>query len=501
MGEDFILAHDVGTSGTKSSLVSREGEIVASHATAHPTHTPRAGWAEQNPEDWWAGVCRNTRAILDERPELRSRVACIGVSGHMLGCVAVDAAGSALAPALLHSDTRAVTECDIIRNQIGAETIYRTTGNILGPQSSLAKILWLKHHAPDVYARAHRFVQSKDYIVGRMVGEYDSTDFSDASHAQWLDIGRRKYATDILSELGVDVNKLPALHAGVEIVGKLTDAAADALGLPSGIPAAAGGGDGACATVGAGAVNLGDTYCCIGTTAWISATLDEPILDAAQRIFNIVSVDGRRCGVYGTIQCAGRSLDWILEVLGEEVDRLDSFLSATPRGSEGLLFLPYLEGERSPIFDADARGVFFGLTPRCQRAHFVRATVEGVCFALRSVLEVLRESLDIRALRLIGGGAQSEAWRQMLADVCHVKVQTLSTQAPDATSLGAAVAAGVGAGMFENIAHAANVVQITSEQEASDADAAVYDRMFRVYSGLYPALKPLYLLLKESIAE
>lgn len=501
MPVDYILAHDVGTSSTKTSLVRGDGAIEAWGAVNQSTSTPKPGWAEQDPARWWDAVCTNTRGLLTDRPQATGRIAAIGVSGHMLGCLPLDREAAPLRPKMIHSDTRAAAECETIRERVGADTIYRTTGNILGPQSPLAKMLWLKRHEPDLYERTARFVQSKDYIVARMVGQANSTDFSDASHAQLLDIRKREYAVDILSELGLDAAKLPDLHAGTDVVGQLTREAADAMGLPAGIPVVAGGGDGACATAGAGAVGLGDTYCCIGTTAWIASTVAEPVIDEEQRVFDILSLDGETCGVFGTIQCAGRSLDWVMELIREEsFDRFDELLGRVAPGSEGLVFLPYLEGERSPIFDADARGVFFGLTPAHGREHLLRATVEGVSFALRSVLSVMREAMPVPALRLIGGGGQSPAWRQMLADICDVKIQRLSTQAADATSLGAAIAAGVGVGLFESMAAAARTIRIEQELAPHAARVAAYDRCYEVYAALYPALKPIYRSLKECVA-
>jgi len=502
MSDPCILAHDIGTSGTKSSLVRSTGEIEASAASPHETHVPRPGWAEQDAGDWWRGVCRNTQALMEQHPERRERIAAIGVSGHMLGCLAVGADGTPLRPSLIHSDSRAAAECERIREAVGAEAVYRASGNILDPRSPLAKILWLHDHEPQVYARVARFLQSKDFIVGCMTGTFDSTDYSDASHAQWLDIGARAYARDILAEVGVDVGKLPAVHASSDVVGTLTAEAADALGLPSGIPVVAGGGDGSCATVGAGAVEPGDTYCCLGTTAWIASTVSVPVIDPQQRIFNIMSLDGHTCGVFGTIQCAGRSVEWVLGLVGEEgFGRFDGLLSSAEPGCGGLVFLPYLEGERSPIFDAQARGVYFGITPEHERHHFVRAVVEGVSFALRSVLDVMRERSPVAALRLIGGGGQSAVWQQLLADVCGVTTQTLSTEAADATSLGAAVAAGVGVGLFADFAEGVRSVRITGQREPNAGLAERYGKLYGVYRALYPSLRGVFGQLHACLAD
>ncbi|MGD2175258.1 MAG: FGGY family carbohydrate kinase, partial [Candidatus Brocadiaceae bacterium] len=387
MPRHCFLAHDVGTTATKTSIVSADGRIVDSEARAHGTATPAPGRAEQDPEDWWSGVCRNTEAVLGRHPDASDRIAAIGVSGHMLGCTAVDRDGEPVRPAMIHSDTRAARQYERVRDEIGADQLYQTSGNILDPRSPLCKLLWLKENEPSNYESAARFMQSKDFIVGRMVGRFDSTDYSDACHAQWMDIRDQSYAEDVFGTLGLDVGKMPGLHPATEVVGTLRADAASALGLPDGIPVVAGGGDGSCATVGAGAVHRGDTYCCIGSTAWIACTLEEPLLDPQRRVFNLSSLDGERCAVYGTVQSAGRSLDWVMDLLDETgFDRFEGLLEEAGAGSDGLIFLPYLEGERSPIYDADARGVFFGITPAHERCHFLRATVEGVSYALRSVL-------------------------------------------------------------------------------------------------------------------
>jgi xylulokinase len=262
----------------------------------------------------------------------------------------------------------------------------------------------------------------------------------------------------------------------------------------------AGGGDGSCASAGAGAVNVGDSYCCLGTTAWIAAITTKPFIDPQRRVFNLGALDGENNGVFGTVQAAGRSVRWAMDLLGEtDFGRFDDLLAGAPPGSEGLVFLPYLEGERSPIFDPDARGVFFGLSPHHRREHLLRATVEGVSFGLRSVLEVLRESFTVPALRLIGGGGQSNLWQEMLANVCGVSIQTLSTQAADATSLGAAFAAGVGVGLFDDLPQAAQTVQVARERTADGPVAERYDRSFRIYHSLYPQLKPVFRQLQEAL--
>jgi xylulokinase len=501
MTADWILAHDVGTSGTKSSLVRADGGIEASRATPHRTHAAPGGIAEQDAADWWAGVCANTRSLLAAQPGAAARLAGVGVSGHMLGCLPLDAAGRPLRRHMIHADCRAVAEAEFVAREIGADEIYRVTGNLVDARSPLCKMRWIRRHEPDIHRRAARYVQSKDFIVGSMTGSFSTTDLSDASHAQWLDIRRRAVARDLFQALELDPDRIPEPRRAIDVVGRVSREAAAAMGIPEGLPVVAGGGDGACANAGAGAVRPGVTYGCIGTTAWVASIRPEPFIDPKRRVFDICTLDGEAVGLYGTVQAAGRALDWAMDVLGEKgFAEFDRHLASIPAGCDGLVFLPYLEGERSPIWDARARGVYFGLTPAHRREHLLRATVEGVSYALRSVIEALREVGPIPALRLIGGGGQSAAWRRMLADIAGVEIQVLSTQAADATSLGAAIAAGVGVGLFRDLAHGAASIAVTESHAPDPAARAIYDARYALYTSLYPALKPAFAQLAETLA-
>ncbi len=489
----LIMAHDIGTSATKTSIVSHAGEVVDTHSYPHPTRNIKPGWSEQAPDDWWNGVCVNTHALLDRHSDMAPSIAGIGVSGHMLGAILIDRDGQPLRPALLHSDTRGTVELENARHAVGEKTVYDTTGNILDGRSPLCKCLWIQHHEPDVWKRVHRLIQSKDYIVGRLTGTFDTTDYSDASHAQLLDIQNLDYAYEMLETIGINREILPQAKASTEIAGHLSAESARALGLPSGIPVSVGGGDGSCASVGAGAVLPGNTYCCFGTTAWISMTAEKAAIDPQQRLFNIVSLDGKSCGVFGTVQCAGRSIDWMRQVLEEDdFVKHEKQVLKIPAGSEGLIFLPYLEGERAPIYDAKARGVFFGLTPSHKRSHLLRATVEGVCLGLRSVIQILRETQPIESFRIIGGGARSHALRSILASACNASVKTLSVAAADATALGAALAAGSAVGIFNNLQEAASSIRETDITEPITQDSDMYDAIADRQIEIYQCLKPLF---------
>lgn len=542
----YLLAFDIGTSALKTTILSEQGHVAASAGFAYPTRTDATGAAEQDPGLWWQGVCQTSRELSERHPSIMRQIAAIGVSGHMLGCLALDSEGNPVRPAMIHSDRRAVDACRQIERVIGKDPLYRLTGNVLDPRSSLCKVLWLKQNQPAQYASAARFVQAKDYIVSKLTGCTAVTDFSDASHAQWIDISKKEYLHDVFSDLGIDGNKFPALYRGTDVVGATSASASAQTGLMKGIPVVAGGGDGACANVAAGLVRPGEIYCSLGTTAWISQNVSQPLFDGKQRVFNIMSLDGENCGVFGTMQNAGKAIEWALGAFDfANPGELDTAASGVMAGSEGLTFLPYLDGERTPVFDANARGVFFNIGSMHKRAHFARAVLEGTGYALRSILDIFRDharadgasgddsrsentinddsqsesackddsqpesvfgddtqsgsafeagsqSDIINEMRLIGGGARSDLWCQILADIMAVRLRTLTIPAGDATSTGAAFAAGVGVGVYGSLADAAASVRVDRLTEPQQGQQAVYGAGFALYQKIYPHVKDLF---------
>jgi len=488
----LFLSFDIGTSAVKSTVISPGRGVLASAEHIYPRPSRKLLPTEQDPESWWTGALAVAKELLSRHPELENQIAAIGVSGHMLGCLPVDGNGNPLRPALLHSDARAFREDSDIAGSIGRDVLYSRTGNTLSAQSTLCKILWLKNNEPDIYGKTARFLQSKDYLTAKMTGDIDTSDYSDGAHAELMDIHRFAYMDDILAALSLDTHKLPALHRGTDIAGYLTPEAARALGLKSGIPVIAGGGDGACANAGSG-IGRGDTYCCIGTTAWLAYDAAGPVLDSKRRVFNIPSLDGRNIGVFGTMQAAGRCVDWVKSLLKINSNQLfNKLASQAPPGSGGLVFLPYLEGERSPIFDTNARGVFFNISAMHTRAHFCRAVLEGVAFALRSILDVHRLSVQIRDVRVIGGGSSSGLWRQVLADIWGANVWTTSVQASLVTSLGVAMAAGVGIGAYKSLREAASDVSLLTCTQPDRENTEIYEKLYRIFFKLYPQIKSLY---------
>lgn len=491
--DKFILAIDIGTSAVKASIFGTDLRIIDSSSVEYPTYFPQNGEAEQEAGDWWKSACRAVSIISARHTDVLAQIAAIGVSGHMLGLLPVDKDGNPLMRSMIHSDSRAFEEAKMLADQFGVEQIYHWTGNVLSPAASLAKALWFHNKFSDLYAQTHAFLQSKDYMVMKLTGGVFSADYSDASHGLFLNLEKMEYMTDVFEQVGLDSSKFPPLHKSHDIVGNLCADAAHLMGLPEGIPVAAGGGDGACANVGAGLASKGDIYCSLGTTAWIAFNSAEQFRDEKRRVFNIVSLDGESFGVFGTMQSAGRSVSWVQDIFGvTSPHELDERAETVPAGSDGLIFLPYLEGERSPIFDSEARGVFFGMHISQNTNNFLRATLEGVAFGLASILEISRVEMTNPVLRIIGGGAKSALWKQIIADICERDIADLSVPAAAVTSLGAAVAAGVGAGIFPSYADAVKNISIKAVTKYIPENTKLYAKNKEKYARLYPQLKEIY---------
>ena len=489
----ILLAFDIGTSGLKASLVDENLNVLRNVTTSYPTHHKPGGGCEQDANDWWMSAVRAMMMLRELAPEYVKKVETIGISGHMLGCLPMDAEGQALRASMIHADTRALAVSNELRERFGRDYFYNISGNVLSPAATLCKILWLKREQPEVYEKTVKFLQAKDYLVYRLCGNMDSTDMSDASHAMLMNIRTLTYDHEMLQNVGIDESKLPQIHAGCEIAGRLTEEAACHLGLRAGIPVSVGGGDGACANVGAGVVQPGDFYLSLGTTAWIAGQMDKAFIDPEHRVFHIYSLDGKGSNVFGTVQCAGRSVSWAQELFDVPSPRaFDSTASTAPAGADGLIYLPYLEGERSPVFDSQAQGVFFGMHSTHKREHFLRAVLEGVGCGLGQILDVMREQTPIEDLRIIGGGAQSKLWKQIIADLCRVRLHDISTFSDSATSLGAAAAAGVGIGLYGSLTEATSHVRLSSTISPNPDVQAVYDVTRKRYAMLYPSLKEAF---------
>lgn len=499
MTKPYILAHDLGTSGNKASLFDANGHLLAADYAPYPTDYPRPNWAEQDPAQWWNAVCTATQRLLAAAEVDAGDIAAVGFSGMMMGVLPVDAAGVPLRSCIIWADQRAQDEARFMADTCGADRVYLRCGHRVSPAYCAPKILWIRNHQPEIYARAAKFLVPKDYMVFRLTGEC-VTDYSDASGTLLFDLMTRRWADDLLTELDLSVDQLPFPFPSPAVVGTVTPEAAAATGLRAGTPVVAGGGDGSCAGIGAGVVNPGSAYCTIGTSAWISVSTNAPVPDPQQRTMTFHHVHPERYAPMGVQQLAGGAREWAWKALaGDGTLDLDSAAAQVAPGSDGLIFLPYLMGERSPWWNPLARGAFVGLAMPHGKLEMARAVLEGVAFGLRQILDALREQVpDIQALRLIGGGGKSLLWQQILADCLGLPIHTLELKG-EAASWGAAVAAGVGVGLYDwSIAAARS--QIVNVIDPNLAHAQRYNELFTIYTDLYGVLEPFYARLAAANA-
>lgn len=496
----YILAHDLGTTGNKATLLSVEGRVVATTFVSYETAYPHPNWAEQDPGDWRRAIFDSTRQLLAESAATAEQVAVVSFSGHMNGALLLDADGMPLRPAIIWADQRATAQAEFIRQHYGDAETYRLTGNRVSPAYTAAKLLWIRDHQPDIFQRAYKVLQAKDYAAFLLTGTI-ATDYSDASLTQLLDLEKRRWAEPLFDSLDLDVALFPDLYPSATVIGEVTPEAAEATGLRPGTPVVIGGGDGACATVGAGAVRAGQVYNYLGSSSWVALTTEQPVLDPQQRTFNFCHLDPRLNVAVGVMQTAGGAFDWLERLLRED-DQADSRHQAlaeaagqVPPGGSGLLFLPYLLGERSPYWNPLARGAFVGLTMPDGRAELTRAVLEGVAFNLRLILDTLLSVagpvVQVEAMRLIGGGGRSPVWRQILADVYSLPIQQVDLPA-QATALGAAIAGGVGVGLYSGYGIAETLAPVQALTQPNPATRPRYEALFELFKEIYEVLEPIF---------
>lgn len=413
---DLILAIDLGTTGVKTGLFDARGRAVKADLEEYPVQYPQPGWVEQRPEDWWRAVCVSvSRLTEDAQP---GHVAGISFSGQMMGCVALDRQANPLHPALIWADTRAGAQAQQLIDRVGFKRAYRLTGHRPSSSYSAAKIMWLREHAAEVFKRAFKFVQAKDFLAARMTGVF-ATDFSDASGTNLLDLEKLEWSAEMVAAAGLRRDQLPDLLKSSEVLGCLLPVPASQLGLLEGTPVVIGGGDGCCAAAGAGVVREGSAYNYIGSSSWIALASRHPVYDPEMRTFTWAHLVPGMYSPCGTMQAAGGSYQWLRDVFClpevEEASRrgvsayelMNDLAAASPAGANGLFFFPYILGERSPRWDPDARGVYFGLTAAHTRGDVIRATLEGITLNLRVILDSLTaQGAQIDAMRVIGGGSE-----------------------------------------------------------------------------------------------
>ncbi|HEX5075830.1 MAG TPA: xylulokinase [Gemmatimonadaceae bacterium] len=459
MADPVYLGLDIGTSGVKAILVAANGDVVAATTTPLTLSTPRPGWAEQHPDDWWSAAVQSIRGVLTQQPELR--VAAVGISGQMHSSVFLDRAGHVVRPALLWCDGRTTDECaEITRRAGGEERLRDWVRNPALEGFTLPKVLWLRAHEPDAYARVATILLAKDFIRYRLTDAL-ACEPSDASGTLMFDPARLEWSDEILAAVDVPRTLLPDVGGSSEVLGRVTAEAASATGLRGGTPVIGGGADNACGAAGVGVITPGEAVASWGTSGTVLAPTAKPLVDPALRAHTFCHVVPGTWYVMGVVLSAGGAFAWYRDQFARElagspgVDAmLDAEAASVPPGAEGVTFLPYLQGERTPHRNASARGAFLGLSLAHSRAHMTRAVLEGIAFALRDSLSILQElGLSPSQLLLTGGGAKSSFIRQLQADVYGVPVSTVNRE--EGPAYGAALLAAVGAGAFPDVASAA----------------------------------------------
>jgi len=487
----YLLGIDVSTTGVKALLVDERGGVTGAATTQLPLSAPKPLWSEQNPADWWNGTVNSIQQVLHNTGLSGDEIVAIGLTGQMHGLTLLDTDGEPLRPAILWNDQRTGRQCDEIRHRLGKERLIEITGNDALTGFTAPKILWVREHEPEIFAQVKQILLPKDYVRFKLTDAF-ATDRAGAAGTLLLDVKTRDWSVELLHALEIPAEWLPPTHEGPQITGAISPETAQATGLKVGTPVVGGGGDQAAQAVGVGAVRPGIIALTLGTSGIIFASTDQPFIEPSGRLHAFCHAVPGRWHLMGAMLSAASSLRWYRDTLAPGLDYQELLSSADPipAGCEGLLFLPYLTGERTPHADPLARAAFVGLTVRHTQPHLTRAVLEGVAFGLRDNLELIRSAglTSIQQVRVSGGGAKSALWRQILADVLNVELVTVNTI--EGAAYGAALLAGVGARVWPDLDTAcrATVKQTGSTSPRSDA-SATYEQIYALYRQLYPSLK------------
>ncbi len=498
----YLLGIDIGTTGVKAVLINEEGEVVASVLKEYLLYTPQPGWAEQDAEDWWQATKESVRRILTQSRIPPQEIKGIGLSGQMHGAVLLGKNNEVLRPPILWCDQRTAEECQWMSEKIGNELREKACNPALTGFTA-PKVLWVRRHEPDTYRKITKILLPKDYIRLRLTGVF-ATEVSDASGTLFLDVKKRKWSEEILTLLEIPREWMPQVYESPVPSGEITRQAAQETGLHPGTPVVGGGGDQAAGAVGNGVVKSGIISSTIGTSGVVFAFTDEVKVDPQQRVHSFCHSVPGKWHIMGVMLAAGGSFQWFRNQLGGlekelarilEIDPyeiLTQEASRAPVGSEGLVFLPYLMGERTPHADPNAKGVWIGLTMRHTKAHLTRAIMEGVAYGLRDSLEIIKElGTPIQQVRASGGGGKSSLWRQIQADIFGYEMVTIN--ATEGPAFGVALLAGVGTDIYSTVEEACEkTIKITSRTQPIEKNVRIYDEYYRIYRSLYPPLKPVF---------
>jgi xylulokinase len=488
----ILLGIDLGTSAVKVLAVNERGEVVASASEAYPLHQPRAGWSEQDPVDWWRGVQTALKKITSDPQVNTTEIKALSLSGQMHGSVFLDDTHEVIRPPLLWNDTRTFKQCKDISEKIGEDKLLQLVGNPALEGFTLPKLLWLRENEPENYARLETLFLPKDYIVYRLTGRL-STEMSDAAGTLLLDVKNRCWSKQMCEHLEIDPAILPEVLESVNTIGTLTKKAADETGLPEHVKVIAGGADNACSAVGNGIVKEGIVLASLGSSGVVLAHTNEMHLDKLGRIHSFNHSVPRSWYLMGVMLSAGLSMSWLKnDLFATDYETINAKAASVAPGSEGVIFLPYLSGERTPHRDPKARGVFFGLSGIHKPKHMIRSVFEGVTFGLKDSLVLIRQlGVEPKQIRVTGGGVNSPLWLQMLADVFDNEVVTM--QSDEGPALGAALIAGVGADVYGSIEEAVAETVFTGDSiEPLRENVRKYDKIYPLYKSLYDSLKGNY---------
>jgi xylulokinase len=487
----YFLGIDTSTTSSKALIIDEQGQVIAVASSPHTLQIPKPLWSEQNPNEWWEAVAASIRSVLEKAGIGGEGIAAVGLTGQMHGLVLLDEAGNVLRPAILWNDQRTQSQCDEIHRIIGKEKFIHITGNVALTGFTAPKILWVHENEPDVFAKAKHVLLPKDYIRYRLTGAY-AMDKADGAGTVLFDLKSRDWSEEVLAALDIPCEWMPKTFEGPEFTGSVTAEAAALTGLKAGTPVAAGGGDQAAQAVGVGAVEPGIVGLTVGTSGVVFATTPSALIEPEGRLHAFCHAVPNMWHFMGVMLSAAGSLQWYRDTLAPNMsfDELLREAEVVPPGSEGLQFLPYLSGERTPYPDPLARGAFIGLTLRHGRAHMTRAVLEGVAFGLKDSFTLIQNAGlgAITQVRASGGGTKGALWRQIMASVLNAELVTVNTT--EGAAYGAALLAGVGTGMWTDVPSACKAsVKITGTTLPDTAQVDVYQNAYSLYQELYPALK------------
>lgn len=499
----YVIGIDLGTSGTKTVLFDQFGNTISSHTVEYPMYQPQNGWAEQDPMDWWNAAVETLKHVVSESKVEKEDIVGIGISGQMHGLVMLDEDNQVIRNSIIWCDQRTAAECEDIERLVGRERLIQITANPALTGFTASKIMWVKKHEPENYARCRHILLPKDYVRFMLTGEY-ATEVSDASGMQLLDVGKRCWSDEVLEKLGIEKSYLGEVYESPDITGCVTEAVAELTGLAAGIMVVGGAGDNAAAAVGTGTVVDGAAFTTIGTSGVVYAHTKQMAIDPKGRVHTFCCAVPGQWHVMGVTQGAGLSLKWFRDEFCSDIkeeasdkgvdpyDIMNEMAEKSGISARRLLFLPYLMGERTPHLDPNARGAFIGLSAIHERGDMIRAVMEGVTYSLKDCLSVLKEMNVLPENMLAcGGGARSNLWRQMMADVYGLDVSTVDSK--EGPALGVAILAMVGVGLYPTVQDACEkIIKINNTTKTNVENAESYKAVYNIYKNLYSHLKNDY---------